>query len=159
MAQRGLDVTNGGPIYLYKEFTGGEQVVVGREGGPDGPIAFVIFVTPDGQALWVQEFLPIEHTDPADSPTNIPNDPDSIAEVLNDALLVRGTLQGTALTQTAPIGHHVAFVDDAPIAVSDAREGRRGNLALVLLPPGKMVQAPEPQRRDAPAMPQLQNGP
>lgn len=42
-----------------------------------------------------------------------------------------------------------------PIAVSDAREGRRGNLALVLLPPGKPVQAPEPADEDAPEIPRL----
>jgi 4-amino-4-deoxy-L-arabinose transferase-like glycosyltransferase len=45
-----------------------------------------------------------------------------------------------------------------PIAVSEAREGRRGNLALVLVPPGKMMQAPEPKKRDAPATPQLHTG-
>ncbi|MEX0589701.1 MAG: FecR domain-containing protein [Xanthobacteraceae bacterium] len=115
----GLDVTDGGSIFLFKEFTDGEQVVVGREGGPDGPIAFVVFVTPDGQELWVQEFLPILHVDPADSPDNIPNDPDSLASVLNNVLLVRGTLVGTSLTQTAPIGDKIVFADDAPDAVND----------------------------------------
>jgi hypothetical protein len=117
----GLDVTNGGQIFLFKEFTDGEQVVVGREGGADGPIAFIIFVTPDGQALWVQELLPIHHTDPADSPSEPPisNDPNSIASILNDALLVRGTLIGTSLTQTVSVGQHIVFVDDAPDAVDD----------------------------------------
>jgi 4-amino-4-deoxy-L-arabinose transferase-like glycosyltransferase len=42
-----------------------------------------------------------------------------------------------------------------PVAVSDAREGRRGNLALVLLPPGKPVQAPETNPEESPAVPQL----
>lgn len=115
----GLDVTGGGSIFLYKEFADGEQIVVGREGGPNGPIAFVLFVTPDGQSLWVQEYLPIQHTDPADSPTNIPNDPDSIASILSEALLVRGTLIGVGLTQTFPIGEHIEFVDDAPDAKDD----------------------------------------
>ncbi|MEX2129091.1 MAG: VWA domain-containing protein [Xanthobacteraceae bacterium] len=115
----GLDVTGGGSIFLFKEFTDGEQVVVGRQGGADGPIAFIIFVTPDGESLWVQELLPIQHADPGDSPTNIPNDPDSIVSILDNVLLVRGTLVGTALTETVPIGQHIVFVDDAPDAVDD----------------------------------------
>ena len=67
----------------------------------------------------MQELLPIEHTDPADSPTNISNDPNSIASILDDALLLRGTLIGTSLTKTFPIGNHIVFVDDAPNAVDD----------------------------------------
>ena len=131
----GLDVTGGGRILLFKEFTDGEQVVVGREEGTN-EIAFIIFVTRDGEALWVQELLPIEHTDPADSPTNIPNDPNSIASVLDNVLLVRGTLIGTSLTETAPIGQHIVFVDDAPdarnddlqFAAEDAAGGIGGNV-------------------------------
>lgn len=42
-----------------------------------------------------------------------------------------------------------------PIAVSDAREGRRGNLALVLLPPGRPVQAPAADPGEPPDVPQL----
>ena len=131
----GLDVTGGGRILLFKEFTDGEQVVVGREEGTN-EIAFIIFVTRDGEALWVQELLPIEHTDPANSPTNIPNDPNSIASVLDNVLLVRGTLIGTSLTETAPIGQHIVFVDDAPdarnddlqFAAEDAAGGIGGNV-------------------------------
>jgi hypothetical protein len=107
----GLDVTNGGRILLFKEFTDGQQVVVGREEGTN-EIAFIIFVTPDGSELWVQELLPIDH-----GPDG--NDPDSLAPIDDNALILRGTLIGTALTQTFPIGEHIVFVDDAPNAVND----------------------------------------
>ena len=76
----GLDVTGGGSIFLFKEFTDGQQVVVGREEGTN-EIAFIIFVTPDGSELWVQELLPIDHGDgPAITTTGLlPIDNDALS--------------------------------------------------------------------------------
>jgi hypothetical protein len=116
----GLDVTGGGSILLFKEFTDGQQVVVGREEGTND-IAFIIFVTPDGSELWVQEFLPIDHG--ADG-----NNHDGLLPIDNDALVLRGTLIGTALTKTFPIGEHIVFVDDGP-----SIDVAAGNDASVLL--------------------------
>ncbi len=45
-----------------------------------------------------------------------------------------------------------------PIAVSDAREGRRGSLVLVMLPPGRPVLAPEAPAAPVPDVPALTGG-
>jgi hypothetical protein len=111
----GLDVTDGGRILLFKEFADGQQLVVGRE-EVTNEVAFIIFVTPDGKALWVQELLPIDHGDDG-------NDHDGLLPIDNEALILRGTLIGTSLTKTFEIGEHIVFVDDGPDAVNDpARE-------------------------------------
>ncbi|MCC6948564.1 MAG: VWA domain-containing protein [Bradyrhizobiaceae bacterium] len=115
----GLDVTGGDSIFLFTETTaGGAQVVVGREGpnsvaAETGDIAFIIYVTEDGQTLWVQQTLPIEH--PPD------NDPDSVLPIINSALLVRATVTdgATTVTKTLPVGNQVVFEDDGPVANDD----------------------------------------
>jgi Ca2+-binding RTX toxin-like protein len=119
----GLQVTGGDLIFLFTESIGGHQVVVGREGdngapNPTGAIAFVIYVTPDGQTLWAQASLPIDHGDDG-------NSTDTVLFIDNDALLVRLTLTDgvTTITETAPVGGHVGFQDDGPtlvFAIGDA---------------------------------------
>lgn len=114
----GLDVTGGGSIFLFTETTaGGDQVAVGREGGAGGDIAFIIYITPDGQTLWVQQTLPIDHGDDN-------NDHDSVLTIMDSALLVRATLTegATTLTQTLMVGNQVEFKDDGPIALDDAAQ-------------------------------------
>ena len=118
----GLSVTGGGPIFLYTEETDGGQVVVGREsanGEPNnqGAIAFIVYVTPDGEQLWIQESLPIDHG-------NDNNDFDSVQSVIDAALRVRVSVSdGTdTVSQMMEIGERIAFVDDGPIAQNDTAE-------------------------------------
>ncbi len=133
----GLSVTGGGEIFLFTETTsGGHQVVVGREGwgttpdtpDEDGAIAFVIYVTEDGEAFWVQQSLPIDHGDDQ-------NDFDSVLSVVDTALQLRVTLTdgSTVITQTQNVGHQVVFEDDGPVAAADTAEvGTNFNIAFVL---------------------------
>jgi hypothetical protein len=122
-ADSGLLVTGGGPIFLFTETTnGGEQVVVGREGQNDAPdadgaIAFIVYVTENGESLWVQQSLPIDHGDDQ-------NDFDSMLSIVDAALRLRVTLTdgSTTITQTQPVGHHVAFEDDGPTGADDSAE-------------------------------------
>ena len=118
----GLSVTGGGPIFLYTEEAGDEKVVVGREsanGEPNdqGAIAFIVYVTPDGEQLWIQESLPIDHG-------NDGNDFDSVQSVIDAALRVRVSVNdGTStVSQTMEIGERIAFVDDGPVATDDIAE-------------------------------------
>ncbi len=123
----GLFVTGGDQIFLYTETTAaGDQVVVGREGAgntpdPDGAIAFVVYVTENGQTLWVQQSLPIDHGDDQ-------NAFDSVLPIDDGALRVRATLTAgsTVLTQAQNVGHQVVFEDDGPVADNDANSVTEG---------------------------------
>ncbi|HEX5778018.1 MAG TPA: vWA domain-containing protein [Xanthobacteraceae bacterium] len=140
----GLAVTNGDPIYLFTETTSnGDQVVIGREGAgntadPAGAIAFVVFIAEDGEALWTQQSLPIDH-----------GDTDSALSISDDALVLRVTLTdgSTTIQQTQPVGHLVAFEDDAPAAVTSASVEAQGvavdvNALIILDKSGSMSGEP-----------------
>lgn len=112
----GLAVTNGDEIFLFTETTaGGDQVVVGREsnGGladAAGDIAFIVYVTPDGQTLWVQQYLAIDHGDDG-------NDFDSTKTIANGALEASISItdaDGDSQNLIQAVGDHVAFEDDGP---------------------------------------------
>ncbi len=145
----GLAVTNGDPIYLFTEATSnGDQVVIGREGAgntadPAGAIAFVVFIAEDGEALWTQQSLPIDH-----------GDTDSALSITDDALVLRVTLTdgSTTIQQTQPVGHLVAFEDDAPAAVTSASVEAQGvavdvNALIILDTSGSMGSDSDPNSR------------
>ena len=56
------------------------------------------------------------------------NNHDGLLPIDNDALVLRGTLIGTTLAKTFPIGEHIVFVDDGP-----SIDVAAGNDASVLL--------------------------
>ena len=117
----GLKVTGGDNIFLFTETTaGGDKVVVGREGSDgvaseNGAIAFIIFSTPNGQTLWMQQSLAIDHG-------NDGNDFDNIVTMADAALLVRVTVSAgsNSISQTHPVGDRIAFEDDGPIVLNDS---------------------------------------
>jgi len=151
----GLSVTGGGSIFLFTETTAeGEQVVVGREGSgsepnSEGAIAFIVYVTPDGEELWLQESLPIDHGDDG-------NDFDSVQAILDSVLRVRIELSDgtTTQSQTINIGDNVAFEDDGPVAQDDevhliAESEQDFNVAFVLDFSGSITNAQFDEQKSA----------
>ena len=107
-------------IYLFTEIVDGQKVVVGRVGtndasvnpvaDPNGTVAFVIYITPDGQEIWSQQFLAVDHG--ADG-----NDFDSRAFLTNDSLLLTAMatdFDNDMILTSQDISDRVGFEDDGP---------------------------------------------
>lgn len=122
-ADSGLHATaSGNEIFLFTE----GNLVVGREGNvntanPNGNIAFVLFLEPDGH-LDLAQYVAISHPNTGDL-----NDLDTLGNLIHITQTV--TADGVTATATSQDGLVIGFLDDGPtisVATGEGEEGHEG---------------------------------
>lgn len=103
----GLRTTDGSQIYLYQE----GELVVGRVGGGNGPVAFAIAIEPNGDVS-VAQYMSIKHphTNSSDEWLNLSGKISAVVTVTDH--------DGDPVEKSVQIGDKINFRDDGPVALS-----------------------------------------
>jgi T1SS-143 domain-containing protein len=100
----GITNLNGDAILLYNE----GDLVVGRVGGPAGPVAFALSIDQDGEVS-VAQYIPLKHPDTNDNDEGI-----SLNDGALQAVVTVTDFDQDVASKSVDIGSKVTFEDDGP---------------------------------------------